>query len=101
MIASFRSELVKLLRRNTILGYVGAATAFTVLITVVSIINADDPNADGPGPSDALGLEELAEPGGYLAGFEVASTMLGIIALALFAVAVPSEFTTGTIRERY
>ena len=98
MIASFRSELVKLLRPVTLLGYAGAAAGFTVMLTIVSILNADSPSGHGPGNSQGVGLEQLAEPGGYLAGFEAASSFLGIVALALFASSVAAEFSTGTVR---
>ncbi len=98
MIASFRSELVKLLRPATILGYAGAAAGFTVMLTIVSILNADNPSGHGPANSQGVGLDQLAEPGGYLAGFETASGFLGIVALALFASNVAAEYSTGTIR---
>ncbi len=98
MIASFRSELVKLLRPATLVGYAGAAAGFTVMLTIVSILNADNPSGHGPGNSQGVGLAQLAEPGGYLAGFESASSFLGIVALALFASSVAAEFSTGTIR---
>lgn len=98
MIASFGSELVKLLRLTTMLGYAGAAAGFTIMLTVVSILNADNPSSQGPGNRDGVNLEQLAEPGGYLAGFESASSFLGIVALALFASSVAAEFSTGTIR---
>jgi ABC-2 type transport system permease protein len=98
MIASLRSELVKLFRRNAVFGYAGAAVAFTALMTVVSITNAGDPQASGPGSSASLTPEQLAEPGGFLAGLEAANNFLGIIALALFASSIAAEFSTGTIR---
>lgn len=98
MIASFRSELVKLLRLTTMLGYAAAAAGFTIMLTIVSILNADDPSGHGPGNRDGVSPEQLAEPGGQLAGFEAASSFLGIVALALFASSVAGEFSTGTIR---
>ena len=98
MIASFRSELVKVLRVTTIAGYGAAAAGFTVMLTIVSILNADNPSGHGPARTQGVGLEQLAEPGGYLAGFETASSFLGIVALALFASSVAAEFSTGTIR---
>lgn len=98
MITSLRSELVKLRRPTAIAGFGGAAIGVTVLMTVVSIVNADNPDARGPGSTNNLTLDQLAEPGGYLAGFEAASSFLGIIALALFATSIAAEFSTGTIR---
>ncbi len=98
MINSVRSELVKLKRRNAILGYAGAAVGFTTLLTIVSITNIGNPNARGPGSSSNTTLEQLAEPSGYAVGFEAANNFLGIIALALFASSIAAEFSTGTIR---
>jgi len=98
MIASLRSELVKLIRLSTLLGYAVAAVGFTVMLTVVSILNADNPSEHGPIKRVGIDFEQLAEPGGYLAGLETASSFLGIVALAMFASSVAAEFSTGTIR---
>ena len=98
MIAALRSELVKLFRLSTLLGYAAAAIGFTVMLTVVSILNADNPREHGPIKRVGIDFEQLAEPGGYLAGLETASSLLGIIALAMFAASVAAEFSTGTIR---
>ncbi len=89
---------MKLRRPTAIVGYAGAAIGVTALMTVVSIANADNPDARGPGAAEGLTLAQLAEPGGYLAGFEAAGSFLGIIALALFASNIAAEFSTGTIR---
>jgi ABC-type transport system involved in multi-copper enzyme maturation permease subunit len=98
MIASLRSEFVKLFRLPTLIGYAAAAAGFTVLLTVVSILNADNPSQHGPIKRVGIDFEQLAEPGGYLAGFETASSFLGLIALAMFASSIAAEFSTGTIR---
>ncbi len=98
MINSVRSELVKIKRRNAVLGYAGAAIGFTTLLTIVSIANIGNPNARGPGSSTKTTLAQLAEPSGYAVGFEAANNFLGIIALALFASSIAAEFTTGTVR---
>ena len=97
MIAAFRSELVKLFRLATLVGYAMAAAGFTVMLTIVTIINADNPSGHGPA-NRSIDLAQLSEPGGYLAGFESASGFLGIVALALFASSVAAEFSTGTVR---
>jgi ABC-2 type transport system permease protein len=97
MIAAFRSELVKLFRLTTVAGYVMAATGFTVMLTVVTIINADNPSGHGPA-NRSIDLAQLSEPAGYLAGFESASGFLGIVALALFASSIAAELSSGTIR---
>jgi ABC-type transport system involved in multi-copper enzyme maturation permease subunit len=45
-----------------------------------------------------ISLDDLAAPGGWLAGLGAASTFLGLVTLAIFASNVAGDFTTGTIR---
>ena len=97
MIAAFRSEWVKLTRRNFAAGAIGALVGFSVAITAVSILRAND-TATRSGPMGNLTLGDLAAPGGWLAGLGAAATFLGLVALAIFASNVAGEFTTGTIR---
>lgn len=97
MIAAFRSEWVKLTRRNFAAGAIGALVGFSVAITAVSILRAKDTSTHS-GPMGNVTLADLAAPGGWLAGVGAAATFLGLIVLAIFASNVAGEFTTGTIR---
>lgn len=97
MIAAFRSEWVKLTRRNFALGAITALVGFSVAITAVSILRANDAGTHS-GPMGKISLDDLAAPGGWLAGLGAASTFLGLVTLAIFASNVAGEFTTGTIR---
>jgi len=96
MIGAIRSELVKLLRRNTVVGYTLAASGFTVMITVALLLNAENSPGQRDGPR--IDLARLTQSDGFIAGFEAASSFLGIMALALFASTIAAEFSTGTIR---
>jgi ABC-2 type transport system permease protein len=97
MIAAFRSEWVKLTRRNFAAGSLAALVGFSVAITSVSILRAND-TGTRHGPMGQLTLDKLVAPGGWLAGLGAASTFLGLVTLAIFASNVAGEFTTGTIR---
>ncbi|MDO8363965.1 MAG: ABC transporter permease [Actinomycetota bacterium] len=97
MIAAFRSEWVKLTRRNFAAGSLAALVGFSVAITSVSILRANDTGIRH-GPMGQLTLNKLVAPGGWLAGLGAASTFLGLVTLAIFASNVAGEFTTGTIR---
>jgi hypothetical protein len=97
MIAAFRSEWVKLTRRNFVVGALGALVGFSVALTAVSILRANDASTH-VGPMGKITLDDLAAPGGWLAGLGAASTFLGLVTLAIFASNVAGEFTTGTIR---
>lgn len=94
---AFRSEWVKLTRRNFAAGAIGALIGFSVAITAVSILRAND-TATRSGPMAPVTLTDLAAPGGWLAGLSAAATFLGLVALAIFASNIAGEFTTGTIR---
>ena len=67
MIAAFRSEWVKLTRRNFALGAITALVGFSIAITAVSILRANDAGTHS-GPMGKISLDDLASPGGWLAG---------------------------------
>lgn len=99
MIAAFRSEWIKLGRRNFLVGGFGTIIGFAVLMTVVGIFNADaDPETVAGPPGIFGGGIGLESAGGWLAGLSQAGTFIGIIALALFAANIAAEFSTGSIR---
>lgn len=100
MIDAFRSEWVKLGRRNFLWGGFGTLIGFALLLTLTALFTADaDAGAATAGPPGGFGGGvELASAGGYLSGLSQAATFLGIITLALFASNVAAEFSTGSIR---
>lgn len=100
MIDAFRSEWIKLGRRNFILGGFGTIIGFALLLTLTAIFSADaDPGTATAGPPGGFGGGvDLESAGGYLSGLGQAASFLGIITLALFAANVAAEFSTGSIR---
>lgn len=100
MINAFRSEWIKLGRRNFIVGGFGTMIGFAVLLTVTAVLTADaDPGTVTAGPPGGFGGGvDLESAGGFLAGLDQAASFLGIITLALFAANIAAEFSTGSIR---
>ncbi len=99
MIAAFRSEWIKLGRRNFILGGFGAVIGIALVLTVLGILNADaDPGSVGGPPGGFSGGVDLESAAGWMSGVGQAGSFIGIIALSLFAANIAAEFSTGSIR---
>ena len=100
---AFRSEWIKLSRRNTLLGFGGAMVGFAALITFIMFLSAGGTDVsmggsgDG-GPGALASAAALAAPDGAVFAITQAATFLGIITLALFAANLAGEFSKGTIR---
>ncbi|MCU1623682.1 MAG: putative transporter integral rane protein [Frankiales bacterium] len=95
---AYRSELVKLGRRTTLLA-AGAVLPFLALLaTTLVILNATDravvAAADGFEPS----LAQLGSSLGITAGFRASKGFLGILVFTLFLTSFSSEYVQGTLR---
>jgi ABC-2 type transport system permease protein len=94
IVASFRSEWVKLKRRNLFVGtYVGlavAASLFAVLLFAQATAN---------GGGDLPSLTQLAQPNGLIHGVNRAAVLLGIVAFGIAASQIASEYSLGTLRQ--
>ncbi|HEX9864699.1 MAG TPA: ABC transporter permease [Acidimicrobiia bacterium] len=97
---AFRSEWIKLSRRNTLIGFGGAMVGFTVLFTFLGFISVGGGNVDlDGGGSEAFVTEAvLALPDGSMFAMTQVASLLGVIALGLFASNMAGEFNKGTIR---
>jgi ABC-type transport system involved in multi-copper enzyme maturation permease subunit len=97
---AFRSEWIKLSRRNTLLGFGGAMMGFTLLFTFLVFVSVGGGNVDLDGGSTEPFVSQavLSLPDGSLFATTQVASFLGIIALALFASNLAGEFTKGTIR---
>lgn len=96
---SFRSEWIKLSRRNMWLGFGGAMMGFTLLFTVLmflSVGGTDTGLDEGGVPFVTEEVLSLAD--GSLFAISQMAIFLSIIVLALFASNVAGEFNKGTIR---
>ncbi len=98
MIGSFLSVWTKLRRRALLLGVYGGSAAVATLIT--SIVFANTLPTDGPrfGPTQGVPLEQLAGPGGLLAGLGAAANVLGVLALSVAAGTLAGDHAGGTLR---
>lgn len=97
MIASLKSELIRLRRPSFIYGGVGLMALFAALMTTFAFSTAGTEEA-APGPGGLPGLSELEAAGGFLASLGTISTIVGIIALAFWAIAVATDYSSGLIR---
>lgn len=97
---AFRSEWVKLIRRNTSLGFGGAMIGFTLLFTFMAFMSVGgaDVGLDEGGSEAFVTQAVLSLTDGSLFAITQMVSFLGIIALALFASSLAGEFNKGTIR---
>lgn len=91
---SFRSEWIKLRRRAMLLGGAGSIIGFVVFFTVVTILTSSDGEIEGPG----ITLTALVRDDGLAEALGQTATFLGVVALGIFAIAVASEYSQGTLR---
>jgi ABC-2 type transport system permease protein len=95
IVAAFRSEWVKLRRRNLLVGcYVGLAVAAS-LFAVLLFAQAPASGNGGGLPS----LTQLAQPNGLIHGVNRAAVLLGIVAFGIAATQIANEYSLGTLRQ--
>jgi ABC-2 type transport system permease protein len=96
IVASFRSEWVKLRRHTLLLGTFGglavAASFFSILVFTQAA-------PVGPGSADLPSLQTLAQPNGLIHGLTRAIVLLGIIAFGIAAAQIATEYSLGTLRQ--
>lgn len=96
MFRAIKAELIRLKRPSFLIGGIGLMALFGALATVISFAGA---GTTGAGPAAYFPSEEaLAASDGFVAGLALGSQLLGIVALALWAIAVASDYQTGLIR---
>jgi ABC-2 type transport system permease protein len=99
MLGAFSSEFVKLRRRSMLLWGLGGGLLFTVLATAFTIERATKTLATGfHGHGFRVTIAELSRPNGLVHGVVDVSNLIGIVALCLFAGAVATEYSQGTLR---
>lgn len=98
MLASFRSELLRF-RSTARIGAI-AMMALVGLVTIFAFTGVDpSPEGSRPAPGGVADASSvLTQADGVLGGLVLASSMVGIIALALTALSVARDFELGTIR---
>jgi ABC-2 type transport system permease protein len=94
IVAAFRSEWVKLRRRNLVVGtYVGVAIAASLFAILLFA------QAPATGGGDLPSLAQLARPDGLIHGVNRAAVLLGIVAFGIAATQIASEYSLGTLRQ--
>jgi ABC-2 type transport system permease protein len=96
VIGAFLSQWVRLRRRTVLLATLGGSAGFAVLTAIMTFTSAEErPVRSGQAfPSAA----ELARPDGVVAALAEATESLGVVALAVGAWAIASEYSQGTLR---
>jgi len=96
MMRAIRSELARLRNRNFILGGIGLMAALALMLTSIIFVTAGE-RVMGPGER-AVTVATLEAADGMFVGVQSSFAMLGIVVLALWAVAVTSDYANGLIR---
>jgi ABC-type transport system involved in multi-copper enzyme maturation permease subunit len=99
MLRTYKSELIRF-RKTAFVG-AGIMTAFTALVTTLTFVGFEESAGPGPGGGGRglPGPTDLAAVDGLISGLASAATMIGIVALALFATSVARDYERGTIRQ--
>ena len=96
MLRAIHSELIRLNRPSFLVGGIGLMAGFASIATILAF-SAAGKSGMGPGqyiPTAAA----LAASDGFVSGLALASNIVGIVALAAWAIAVASDYGTGLIR---
>jgi ABC-2 type transport system permease protein len=102
MRSAFRSELIRIWRPSFLLGGIGAMAGFAALVSIFIFTSAKStlvaqPPALGQGPG-SFTVAQLASPGGFFTSLATVSRLAGVIMLALWAIAMATDYSTGLIR---
>jgi ABC-type transport system involved in multi-copper enzyme maturation permease subunit len=97
---AFKSEWLKLRRPGMILGGLGAMIGFSILAIVLNLTRLDSATVAGPGGRATAGLTvaQVAASTGFATLTSISATFLGVVALAICAIAVGMEYSNGTLR---
>jgi hypothetical protein len=96
MIRAIRSELTRLRNPYTLLGGVGLMTVLGGLATIIIFVTADD--APVRAAQQSVTVAALESSDGMFIGLQNAADLLGIVALAIWAIAVTTDYSSGLIR---
>jgi ABC-2 type transport system permease protein len=99
---AFRSELIRIWRPSFLFGGIGVMAGFAALVSIFIFTAAENTTVN---QSPALGqgsgsftVAQIASPGGFLTALGTVSRLAGVVLLALWAIAVATDYSTGLIR---
>jgi len=97
MIRAIRCELARLKTPSFLLGGMGLIVFFSVLATAIVFLTVGS-DAGGPPGTQQITTQALEASEGMFAGVQNFVGMLGVVALAMWAMAVTSDYSSGLIR---
>lgn len=97
MIRVIRSELVRLRTPAFLLGGTGLMTFFGVLATAVLFFTAGSDTVSLP-RTEGVTMAMVEAPDGMFAGLQQFVSMLGVVALVVWAMSVTTDYSSGLIR---
>ena len=97
----FRSEFIRIWRPAFFIGGFGVMAGFAALVSIFIYTAAKSgttlPPTAGAGAGFAT-IGQIAHPGGFLTALATVSRPAGVVLLALWAIAVANDYSTGLIR---
>jgi hypothetical protein len=96
----FRSEFIRIWRPAFFYGGYGVMAGFAALVSIfifTAAKSAPVPSAAGQGLGFAT-VAQIASPGGFLTALSTVSGPAGVVLLALWAMAVATDYSTGLVR---
>ena len=97
----FRSEFIRIWRPAFFYGGYGVMAGFAALVSVFIFTAAKSSTAVPPAAGQGFGfatVAQIASPGGFLTALSTVSGPAGVVLLALWAMAVATDYSTGLIR---
>jgi ABC-2 type transport system permease protein len=94
MLHVIRAELVKLVRRPTIVAAAGLSLVFALVTSLSVLLSA----ADGPQTGRAPTIDSLSQAGGGTQAFALGISVAGLLVLVMFVANVTGEVSRGTFR---
>jgi hypothetical protein len=97
----FRSEFIRIWRPAFFIGGFGVMAGFAALVSIFIYTAAKSGATLPPTAGQGAGFAttgQIARPGGFLSALATVSRPAGVVLLALWAIAVATDYSTGLIR---
>jgi ABC-2 type transport system permease protein len=97
----FRSEFIRIWRPAFFIGGFGVMAGFAALVSMFIYTAAKSGTTLPPTAGAGAGFAtagQIARPGGFLTALSTVSRPAGVVLLALWAIAVANDYSTGLIR---
>lgn len=98
MIRAIRCELARLKTPSFLLGGMGLMVFFALTATTIVSLTVGSGSGDGPPGTEQITMQALEASDGMFVGVQNFVGMLGVVTLAMWAMAVTSDYSSGLIR---